>query len=219
MPQIAVITGDIIHSREIQERPELAAVLDETFNTLKKAYLGKEDGFEIYRGDSFQGVVSDPSQVLKVALILKSRLKCWEYTSTANKLEAADARIAIGVGEISYRGNTIGESDGEAFYHAARVMENLEKSGDTLGIMSSREDINDALRITAKMAGAIIDQWSVANAEAIYWMLLKDLTQKNLSKQLNISQPAVNKRLQGAHYSVINAYIEYYSKEITKKGK
>jgi len=66
----------------------------------------------IFRGDSFQGVLSRPDEALNAALIIRASL----LSKFKGKRTRLDSRIAIGIGKIDYLPlDQAGEGDGEAF--------------------------------------------------------------------------------------------------------
>ena len=81
---VGVITGDIINSRNARPRKWLPV--------LKRALArqGRSPAaWEIYRGDSFQVEVKDPSDALLAAIWVKANLK---------RVKGLDARLAVGIG-------------------------------------------------------------------------------------------------------------------------
>lgn len=107
----------------------------------------------------------------------------------------SDARIAIGVGEISYKANNISESQGDAFEKSGRVLDALKPDNERLAILTPWEDINSELSIECKLADAIISRWTATTAEAMFHYLLYNRNQLELATLLKITQPGVHKRL------------------------
>ena len=98
----SVITGDIINSRKLKN-PEI------WINALKKAlsYLSPETKYwKIYRGDSFQIEIKDSQYCFTAAIYIKACIKM---------IKGLDVRLAIGIGDKTYEGNDVTESNGEAF--------------------------------------------------------------------------------------------------------
>lgn len=78
---------------------------------------------EMYRGDSFQVVVDNPELALSVAIALRAKLKA----STPDKSEVWDARLSLGIGDVSFASGNILTSDGEAFRLSGRAFDNIGK--------------------------------------------------------------------------------------------
>lgn len=220
---IAVITGDIVASTKIEERDQLNEVLKDSFRIVDDKVLKTAAGsFEIYRGDSFQGVIKDPAMALLVAILIRARLRAWDYTESndARPLQAIpDARVSIGIGTVSYKADKIIESDGQAFQYSGQLLDSMKHSGLELAIHTPWDEVNDELEVTCKLLDALINRWSSAMAEAVYLYLQEDVTQQKLSVKLKISQPAVHKRLASANIDAVEAALNRFQKLITKYVK
>src|SRR5690554_1995045 len=104
---IAVITGDIIASRLVLDQDKWLVPLKSLFNN----WGIRSKDWELERGDFFQVEVNNPLDALKKALQIKALIK---------KVEPLDVRMAIGIGQKTYTGESISESNGEALYIRAR---------------------------------------------------------------------------------------------------
>jgi hypothetical protein len=137
-----------------------------------------EETFEIFRGDSFQGIIFRAKNALKAALYLRAALLSARINGTRT-----DCRLAIGVGSLEYRpARRVGEMDGEAFRAASRGLELLVKrnqrmslqiapgvSSSTPGNTNERELMTELL-----LTDAIIQNWNPTQAEAMKcWLLSK----------------------------------------------
>jgi len=72
----AVITGDIVKSGRFgTEREKALKILKDTLNSLNN-FKSKSIGgvSDIFRGDSFQIVIKEPTLALEIAIYLKARL-------------------------------------------------------------------------------------------------------------------------------------------------
>ncbi len=106
----SVITGDIIKSRE-QSNPEV------WINALKGALSTLESDtkyWEIYRGDSFQIEIRDIYRSFEAAVYIKACIKM---------IKGLDVRLAIGIGNKTYQGKDVTESNGEAFVFSGETLE------------------------------------------------------------------------------------------------
>ena len=126
---IAVITGDIINSRKVNADewlPKLKEFLANTTNNHEK--------WEIYRGDSFQ-IQVEVNQALETALCIKALIK-------TNSL--IDVRMSIGIGECTFQGENITESNGSAFIHSGEAFEKIKKN--TLILKTPFDEIDEYFR-------------------------------------------------------------------------
>jgi hypothetical protein len=209
----AVITGDIVKSRKLgKDREKALSILKETLNSLID-FKGDSIGgiSDIFRGDSFQIVVSKAGFALEITIFLKARL----LTETI-KGKNIDVRIAIGIGKVeSLNKKNIPESDGEAFRLSGSALDNISKYR-RLSIKSSIDELNTQLSFISSSIDSITRRWSPEQAEAIL-LWLSGYTQTSISKKIGISQPAVNQRLQlGGHFA-LNESFELF-KHLLKKN-
>ena len=105
----AVITGDLVKSGRIKDG-DIEVVINSlkvTFDEISKELLDGSGNFEIFRGDSFQGLIQKPELALLIAIIIRARLRTYEPSlslsgkkNTKTILSAySDARVAIGIGK------------------------------------------------------------------------------------------------------------------------
>lgn len=188
---VAVITGDIIHSGETN--PELW--LGELKSVLNR-YGTYPVNWEIYRGDEFQLELQDVENAFLVAIHIKSAIK---------KYKGLDVRVSIGIGEKSYKAERITESNGSAYVRSGRGLASLKQNKITLNIDSGNEKIDHILNLMFRLAGkGFMDNWTTASSEAVKMMI--EYPDKNISEIaqiLKIEQSAVSKRLQRAGYDLI----------------
>src|SRR5690606_36697193 len=100
---IAVLTADLIDST-LYDEEVLKKVLDtlsSEFDHITREYKKNEVLFNIYRGDSLQGITKDPAIALLISLQIKAavimiHLQITRKSRTYSKI--ADSRIAIGIG-------------------------------------------------------------------------------------------------------------------------
>ena len=227
---VAVITGDVVGSSAVKDRAFLNKTLRQAFNAIKaeKEY-GVVRPFEIYRGDSFQGVLH-PAHALRAALSIRARLRQWKgpgiisfaaKTAKSGKQQLTlplgflpDARIAIGIGTVSYRSSKVIESDGQAFKLSGHALDGIGGSINRLALLTPWDEVNAEFNVSLKLLDAVLNKWSSASAQAMFLLLAKDVTQSELSDMLDISQPAVHKRLAAADQMAVQATLLRYEQLI-----
>lgn len=114
----AVITGDIIDSSSLEaaDRKRLPELIHEVSATLVD-WLGEEalTPISIFGGDSWQTLVAEPSDALRVAIFVRASL----LASPLN----VDTRVAIAIGGVDFVPESgIEEADGEAFRLSGRLL-------------------------------------------------------------------------------------------------
>ncbi|HUI32367.1 MAG: SatD family protein [Dysgonamonadaceae bacterium] len=201
---IAVIKGDIIASRKLSNQEEwlqpLKALLNRWGKTPKQ--------WELVWGDFFQLEISDPEVALKRALQIKSLIK---------KSGAIDVRMSIGIGEKTFSGTRISESNGPAFVNAGDKFEKLKKEKINLAIQSPWSELDKEMNLYLKLAGTIMDSWSVSSAELMEIVLNHpEATQEEIGKKLGIKQNSVSGRWSRAKVDEILEIEEIYRQKIKK---
>lgn len=188
---ISVITGDIINSTKIKDN-------DLWLNPLKSALShvsNNKSHFEIYRGDSFQLEQSDYFVSFITATYIKACIK---------SIKGLDVRMAIGIGKKTYQGQTVSESNGEAFIFSGETFEVLKKEKQNLKIKTGVFDLDKALNLYFKLVLIAMDNWTVNSAEIVKLSLENpNMIQSQLADLIGISQDAVSKRQKRAYLDEI----------------
>ncbi|NAS11718.1 SatD family protein [Poritiphilus flavus] len=200
---IAVITGDIVNS---QSRPasEWIPLLRNYFSSIGKT----PTDWEIYRGDEFQLRVP-PENALEIAIRIKAMIK------TVKNL---DVRIGIGLGEESFKGTGVSESNGTAYQRSGKSLELLKNEKNKLMIATADQGTNDTLNLLFKLALDFMDDWSTVSAEIVNLALEQpQASQKQIAKQLNIQQSAVSQRQKRARLDLVQELLTYYAKRMKNK--
>lgn len=195
---ISVLTGDIINSKGIN--PE------EWMSSLKKVlsnYAAETSGWEIYRGDSFQ-IEVQPSKALELAIQIKLAIK---------KHKEIDVRIAIGIGDKSYKSSKITESNGTAFVNSGECFETIKKT--TLAIKTTSSDFDYTMNTMFQLALLIIDNWTVNSVKLIKTIFEHTaINQKELALLLSKSQSTISEGLKRSGYYEINKMMKFYEYKI-----
>ncbi len=218
MKTVAIITGDIVNSREIEDKDLFLSYLKLIFSQIESKISFKKP-FEIYRGDSFQAMVENPKDAVLVAILLRTGLRSLNVNQKQKELpleQLKDARISIGIGKMNFIDKSITSSDGEAFVLSGEGLDSMKKSDERLKIVVKNDELLDIFNVTTTLATTIINKWSNYAAETMYRHLLYNETQKEMAKALNISQPAVHKRKAAANADAIDLYVSFITKLIQK---
>lgn len=197
---IAIITGDIVNSKQAEAGQWLSSLKKE----LNK--YGKSPKYwEIFRGDSFQLEIA-PKDALIAAISIKSVIK---------QNSEIDVRMAIGIGKKDFNSNKITESNGSAFVNSGECFESLKKN--TLAIKSPWEDFDKTINIMLDLSLIVMDNWSVNSANLIALGLENpDANQKELSQLLNKTQSTISEGFKRAAFDEVLKMIDFYSNKITE---
>lgn len=205
----AVITGDLVNSTNIAA--EWRQTVVDALNVCATDFAPLTSiKIEMYRGDSFQVVVDSPEQALAVAVALRTKLRA----STPDKSEAWDARLSIGIGEISFESDNIVTSDGEAFRLSGRSFDNIGKK--RLSISTPWADFNDTIGLMSRFADEIISSWTAKQARVVYQYILFPKLQKDMADDLGMTRQNFNYLWGISKGQLILDYIEYYKSLIEK---
>jgi hypothetical protein len=198
-----VISGDIVGSSFLKpgSRRKLQGLLDYFFEQSAEDFPDLQ--VQQYRGDSIQAILtSNRSEALRIALLLHSYLIQYGFKM----------RLAIGVGEIKYKGKDLITSDGTAFQASGPALDTLVKTGDLISI-AGNEDFTGEWQVHSSSLNYFIQHWSIQQAEAVH-LQLGNLTQEAIAHKLKIKQPAVYYRLQGAGWPVVNKILTRFESVI-----
>lgn len=207
-----VITGDIVNSTYIAT--ELRQTVLDALNVCVTDFLSLTlIKLEIYRGDSFQIVVDKPDYTLAVAIALRAKLKAM----TPNKQQLWDARLSIGIGDISFESNNIVTSDGEAFRLSGRSFDNIGKK--RLSISTTWPGFNKDIELVTRFADDIITSWTAKQAKVVYQSILFPKLQKDLAEDLGMTRQNFNSHWSSAKGQLILDYVKYFKSLILKYNK
>lgn len=200
----SVITGDVVNSRK-GKSPAVWLV------PLKKVLSSEGESpktWEIFRGDSFQVEVRDPSKSFLMALKLKAALK---------SIKHLDVRLGIGIGEKGYSASRVTESNGDAFINSGETLEKLKYEKRSLAVKTPWEDFDKEMNLYIRLGLIAMDFWTTGAAEVIRVMLDNDsITQSKLAAKLKVSQSTISEKKKRAFYAEIAELELYYRERVTR---
>jgi hypothetical protein len=210
---VAVITGDIIASRKLVNQKKWLLPLKNLFSS----WGDSPKDWNLDRGDFFQVEITDCTEVLKKAFEIKALIKKVEPLDIGKKISTIDVRLAIGIGEKTYSGENISESNGPAFINSGEKFDLLKKENITLGIKTPWQDFDEEFNLYLKLTSIFMDKWSVSSAELVE-LVLKDsnMTQEETGKQLGIQQSGVSRRWNRANVKELLEVNTIFKKKIKK---
>ncbi len=161
---------------------------------------------KFYRGDSFQLAVKPVDALL---LALKFRME------VRRKNEAADLRVAIGIGEVSSWNEDVLLADGPAFVLSGKNLDSLKKKDLNIIIVTGNKELDSELETYCYMADVLLKNLSSVQANMLFYKL-NSLSQEQVGEILQISQPSVSKTLKAANWKVVEKFLERYEQIIEK---
>jgi hypothetical protein len=198
----AVITGDIINFTKLAPIKRQALIQDT--ESLLKTWIKEQENAEIFRGDSYQALFENVLEAIRRSI----QLICWfkKHSDIQHKIDLG-TRISIGIGDVSYQGKNVLNSDGEAFHLSGRNFDKM-KAGEFLAIHTSDTDKNKGIEIILNFVNKYISNWTLAQAEVIF-LILEGKTQQEIAEELSLSQPSINSRLKSAGWKEFEPTIDY----------
>jgi hypothetical protein len=208
---IAVITGDIIASRKLVNQEKWLSPLKNLLTT----WGDSPKDWKLDRGDFFQIEIPNIEEVLHKALNIKALIKKVEPIDEHKRISTIDVRLAIGLGEKTYSGESISESNGSAFINSGEKFDVLKKENVTLGIKTPWQDFDEDINLYLKLASTFMDKWSVSSAELMQIILNNpNTTQDDIGKRLGIKQNSVSGRWNRANANEILEVEKTYRRKI-----
>lgn len=207
----AVITADLIDSTKLT-KDDSEKVMKTLYMLQKELMMSRVNyaqDFYIKRGDNVQIELTNVSDALRVALLLKTTLNKISLNPTQKKNIQVDARIAIGIGEIDNIRENVNESSGEAYMYSGRTVDMMKKSKRHLFLTSGESSLNDELYVELLLLEEILSNWKRSSAEVVNFLLL-GFNEFEIAEKLGITQPAVNQRKKTAGWIGIQALLERF---------
>ena len=200
-PLYAVITGDIVGSSglSLPDRQRLVNVIGESSRQIRKIF-GRSIPFDVdvFRGDSWQVLLTDPPLSLRAALMFRALLR-WKMES-----HSFDTRLAIGVGKadvIPHR--RVSEGSGEAFRASGLALDSMKKRRMAFAFPGS--DVGAPLDVIVHLLDGIAVRWTDRQARAVVGAM-QGWTQKKIAatwEEPGITQQAASLHLEAAGWHAV----------------
>lgn len=195
---VAILTGDIINSREGQVSDWL-----DYLKAVLNLYGEEPQKWQVFRGDSFQLSIT-PEKALIAAFHIKASIK---------QTKVQDVRIGIGLGEETHSAAKISESNGPAYILSGECFESLKKQ--TLALRSNQPILDQTLNLMLNLALLTANQWSGTVANAITTALEHpDKNQQEIASLLDKSQSSVSEALKRGGFEEIIHLNRFYQAQI-----
>lgn len=203
----AVLTGDVVGSSLLEPgfRSELPGVLKRCGAALRKTF-GAQVPYDlaVFRGDSWQVLLSDPRLALRAALFLRTGVI---MASPAG--QRLDTRIAIAVETIDFVSKgQVSEGDGPAYRASGSALDTLAEPR-RLALVTPQPIPGGTVALA--LLDALAEDWTPAQARALHGKL-RGQTQEEISDQWpeGISQQGVAKHQARAHTAAVMDALEYF---------
>ncbi|PHR68764.1 MAG: fumarate hydratase [Lutibacter sp.] len=217
----STISGDIVAFTSLSNKNK--GILEKRIHHLIDLLAEKYNSFcRIVKGDYLECVVDKPEEALKIAILIKCSIKAIELEGeTTNKrfkyFKSYGVRLAIGLGSLKRFDAKKGIIDGEAIYMSGRKINeesthNKERIviKNTLFFVSNNDDLNFHFKASIELLDFILNKATAKQCEVLYYKLL-DYSENEISKIMNITQPAVNQHSLSVGWNAIETTVNQYS--------
>lgn len=128
-----------------------------------------------------------------------------------------DIRLSIGIGEKTYQGSRVSESNGPAYVRAGEKFDLLRREHSILGLESPWPDFDEEMNLIFRLASLFMNEWSVSSAALMELVLDNpEATQHELGIKLGIKQNSVSGRWKRACVSEVLAMDALYRKKLKR---
>lgn len=212
----AVICADVVESTslDIDSLINMRQVLNDSFADIRN-HLRVDFWARLIKGDYIECCCDSPALALRIAMILKCRLKWWAeaFDCGGERLRTFGLRFSIGVGQMRIIDPQRDIMDGEAIYVAGRGLNRLSRTEATscFSFVSSDDFVEGLMDNNVIFIDEFINSMSARQCAVIYYKLLGFL-EKDIAEILHLSQPAVNMRAKLASWSLINKALSVIDK-------
>jgi len=205
----AIITGDIVASSLLSsnKRKVLHKVMMDSSKVLQDEFKDAVPmGVDIFRGDSWQIIISKPAKALRLALFYKAMLRA--------KMESHrfDTRMAIALGHVDFiPGNRVSEGFGEAYQLSGKALESMPKASNMSFVFPGME-LEKALNVVIRLIDSISSRWSDRQALAVAGALRGWKQEKIAEKwwKKKVSQQAIAQHLSRAGWYPVEKGILFF---------
>jgi len=210
----AVITGDIVNSSKLplEQRQKLHRIMKDGSKALLKAFKDSVPlEVDIFRGDSWQLLVADPSKSLRIGLFYRVYLRAWMGASRL------DTRMAIAVGTIDFvPDDRVSGGDGQAYQYSGNSLEEMAK-GSNMCFRFPEREVEEFLDLLVHLLDVLATNWSDKQALAIIGAL-QGLKQEKIGSlwKPSITQQSVNRHLQRAGWFAVEKAIGFFEKQLSE---
>ena len=205
LTRFAVITGDIVGSSDltVPDRRRLVTMISESSRQLRKI-LGKAVPLDVdvFRGDSWQLLLTDPILSLRTSLMFRALLR-WKMESST-----FDTRLAIGIGTVDMvPRRRVSEGSGEAFRASGLALDSMKKRRMAFAFPGS--DVQAPLDALVGLLDEIALHWTDRQARAVVGAM-QGWTQRKIAatwEDSGITQQAVALHLEAAGWHAVEGAI------------
>lgn len=195
-PEQCVVLGDVVGSREIEDRAAFKEALERSVSVVSDRYADAlVAGIEPLKGlDEFGGVLVDVSVLYRV------------LRDVTEALHPTEVRFGVATGSIDVGRSTgsVSEMDGNAFHCADELVARAEGEGLLVAVDTGNPTLDPFLTVAFDSLLRLRGSWTDRQLEAVQ-AYRRAGTQGEAAETLGISQQAVSNALSRAGYDRVVA--------------
>lgn len=199
MPQIAVLTGDLIDSTRVAAPKALNQRLQVLLDELVQRCQAEVTTF---RGDGFQVRLPRPRQALECALYLRAGL----LAASPAPGQRWDTRVSIALGDDK----SATDIYGQAFVESGRGLDAMKK--ERLRFYAEPVLLRMAVELATVFVDDIINHWTPTEAEAYFEHRRTPGSHQQIADRLRKRRATVTQALLRARYTLLDQYLEQYDR-------
>ncbi len=224
----STISADVISYTSLfeKEKRQLETGIKELLSDLTKKYEKYSFYGRLIQGDYIECALKSPKHALRIALILKTYIKAFDFNKKEGKrnrlkyFSEHGIRLAIAIAPLEKIDPEKGIIDGEAIYLSGRAIKNISTSNkqkivikNTMFFCISDKKLQEQFETFFSLLDTIISKCSAKQSEIIYYKLL-DLSEKDISEKLEKYQSTISQHSTAAGWLSIEKAVNYFENTI-----
>lgn len=224
----ATISADIISYTSLSEleKRELESGIRDLLSELSVRFKNQSFYGRLVQGDYIECAMNDPQYSLRIALLLKTFVKSYDFKvrrddkSRLKYFFEHGIRLAVAVAPLIRLDSEKDIIDGEAIYLSGRAIKNYTTSNkqkivikNTMFFCSPNNELENQFDTVFSLLDTIISKCSAKQCEVVYYKLLS-FSEKEIAERLNKYQSTISQHSTAAGWLSIEKAIQFYEKAI-----
>lgn len=194
---IAVITGDIVHSRRLSQA-QLKTALETIRQQVSRVNNDGKVTIEFFRGDSFQITLLNPRAMANLVVLIYCALRQVGCRATLS--------LAVGQGELK---NELAGAYGEAFELSGLGLD-ATKRGE-ISFDSSNNLLKHSFKVSTQFLSFLLDSLTIKQAQVLELFVSENFPEHQyIAEKLKTSRQNITAHLNKSGADLVKAYIVHY---------
>jgi hypothetical protein len=224
----ATISADVISYTSLLEveKRKLETGIKALLNELTEKYREYSFYGRLVQGDYIECALNSPRLALRIALILKTFIKTFEFNTDKAKrvrlkyFNEHGIRLAVAIAPLNKIDPEQGIIDGEAIFLSGRAIKKLSTSDkqkvvikNTMFFCSNDKKLQEQFDTIFSLIDTIISKCSAKQSEIIYYKLL-GFNEREISEKLHKYQSTISQHSTAAGWISIEKAVNYFENTI-----